>query len=64
MQTQTEFTALLVSPSGDRDEYTVTAKNKTEAKKRIAEIYRRNTPGWRNGFYSFSAHKFIWMRGE
>jgi hypothetical protein len=54
------FTATLTDPSGYRSEYRVEAKNKTEARKEIARIYRRDTPPPSAGFYSFAQNRLTW----
>lgn len=58
------FTAILTDPSGYSDRYTVEAKNKTEARKEIARIYRRNTPPPSAGFYSFAQNRLTWQGNE
>lgn len=60
IQQMNDFTAILTDPSGDKGEYTVRAKNKTEARQKIAAIYRRNTPNAKNGFYSFGQNRLTW----
>ncbi len=54
------FYADLVMPDGYREGYAIEARNKTEARKRIAELYRRDTPPKSAGFYSFSQGRIVW----
>lgn len=56
-----QFTAKLIAPNGYSGEYTVWARNKTEARKKIAEAYRNDTGPVSAGFYSFGAQKLIWL---
>ena len=54
------FYAAVVCPDGYREPYCVEARNKTEARKAIARIYRENTPPKSAGFYSFAQCRIIW----
>lgn len=54
------FTAILTAPNGERGQYRVEAENKTEARKQIARIYRRDTPPPSAGFYSFAQQRLEW----
>jgi hypothetical protein len=56
-----EFFAKVTDPSGFSDRYDVVAENKTEARKKIAKIYRNNTPPPSAGFYSFSKCRIEWI---
>jgi hypothetical protein len=58
--TRKTFTAILIAPDGGFESYEVEAENKTEARKEIARIYRRETPSSRNGFYSFAQQHLKW----
>lgn len=56
------FTATLTDPSGFTDTYRgIAAKNKTEARKIIAQIYRRDTPPKSAGFYTFDQNRLAWI---
>jgi hypothetical protein len=54
------FVATLTDPSGCQAEYTVRAFNKTEARNKIATIYRNDTGPASAGFYSFSQNRLKW----
>lgn len=60
----TEYTAILTAPDGRRDTYTVTAANKTEARRKVAELYYEDVPRAAKacGFYSFSDQRLTWAR--
>lgn len=61
MMATTEFTAILTTPSGEASEYRVSAANKTEARKKIGALYRRDTPPPSAGFYSFNQTRLRWI---
>lgn len=55
------FCANLIMPNGYRNSYSVTARNKTEARKRIAELYREDNGPKSAGFYSFAQGRLVWI---
>lgn len=56
-----DFSASLIDPSGHKELYIVTARNRTEARKEIARIYRQDTPPPRYGFYAFGRCRIVWI---
>lgn len=57
------FVAKLQSPDGHSVEYAADARNKTSARKKIAEQFRLDNPP-RCGFYPFSKQIFTWVEYE
>jgi hypothetical protein len=55
------FYANLIMPNGYRNSYSVSARNKTEARKRIAELYREDNGPKSAGFYSFAQGRLVWI---
>jgi hypothetical protein len=55
------FCANLIMPNGYRNGYSVSARNKTEARKRIAELYREDNGPKSAGFYSFAQGRLFWI---
>ena len=64
MYNRKTFYANLIMPNGYREDYAVSARNKTEARKRIADLYRADAGPKSAGFYSFSQGRLIWIEGD
>ena len=60
------FIAILTDPDGRSEEYDVTAANKTQARKKVSDLYYRDVPRQAKsaGFYSFSDHRLTWKESE
>jgi len=56
-----EISAMLYAPDGTTDQYTVDAYSKADARKKIAKIFRDNTPPPSAGFYPFSQMRLVWI---
>lgn len=61
------YTYHLVMPFGfepDRNSYTVTARNRTEARKKVGDRYKDDTPAARYGFCPWSKVIISWEKEE
>ena len=52
----------LQPPTGAASIWSVTAKNKTEARRLVRAAYREETPPRKAGFYSFDQQHLTWVR--
>lgn len=55
------FKARLTNPDGWSEEWEVEARNKTEARAKVAAMYRENTPPSHAGYYTYAQQRFEWL---